>query len=244
MRRHFLILSVLWLILTVVGVMAAREANIYPIAGSKEAEDIDAAFTLLMMLSAPVFFLVLLVLVYSAIVFRHRGQPTEDGSPIQGHKGITWAWVLITSGLAIYVIFNPGLTGLKALSSHGDPDLVVKVEATQWHWNFAFPQYGIRIEDAQELILPVNQRVKFEISSDDVIHSFWLPAFRMKQDAVPGRTTTMYITTGEPMNFDDDSNIRVQCAELCGTGHARMQTRLSIVEHVEFQRWIAEFGAQ
>jgi cytochrome c oxidase subunit 2 len=82
--------------------------------------------------------------------------------------------------------------------------------------------------------------VKFEITGTDVLHSFWVPAFRMKIDAVPGKVTTLYVTPTVVGAFDDDPNMRVQCAEICGTGHARMRTQVVVVEPDEFEEWLAE----
>ena len=120
--------------------------------------------------------------------------------------------------------------------------MVIELEAVQWHWNITFPEYGVTLDSATELVLPVGQSIKFEITSRDVIHSFWVPAFRMKQDAIPGQVTESYVTPTELGTFGTDSEMRLQCAELCGTGHARMYVPIRVVSVAEFEAWIAQMG--
>nr|NIN36750.1 cytochrome c oxidase subunit II [Gammaproteobacteria bacterium] len=172
--------------------------------------------------------------------FRNRTETHEDGPPIRSSTTVYLVWLLITSGLAIAVLIHPGITGIAELRSNPTADLVVQVSAEKWNWTYTYPAYGLTIEKARELVLPVDTRVKFEIEATDVLHAFWIPAFRMKIDAVPGKTTTMYVTPTMLGTFEDDSNLRVQCAELCGTGHARMRTSVVVVEFEEFESWLAE----
>ena len=240
--KHLVAAVVLWVLVSIVGVTLVRDWDVFPVVGSSQAADVDAAFTLLMMLSVPVLALVVVFLLYSAVVFRRPGRQDEDGPNVSGHRGVHWAWLIASTALTVYVIYNPGLTGLSELNEDHDVDLVVEVTAEQWRWNFTFPEYGVELEKAREITLPANQRIQFDITSDDVIHSLWLPLFRMKQDAVPGRVTTMFVDTGDPMEYAQDPNIRIQCAEICGTGHARMLTRLSVVEQQEFQDVMASLS--
>ncbi len=249
MRRDVWIVVILWVVLSIVGELLALNANIYPVVAAEEAEHLDGAFRTLMMLGIPVFVFVVVVLVYSVVRFRTANGPQEEGPPIYGNRLFSVAWLVITSALAFTLFYNPGYTGLVYLRSNPNADLVVKVEAAQWHWHITYPQYDLTIksrplsfdlmEENAVLALPVDRRVKFEITSADVIHSFWIPAFRMKQDAVPGIVTTMYVTPNRTGDFEQDFNFRVQCAELCGTGHPRMNMRVAIMEPEEFEEWIA-----
>ncbi len=242
MRRDFILAGLLWIVLTVLGEWIVANVSIYPIQAAEEALIIDDAFQLLLILSTPVFTFVVTALIYSVVRFRSKGEPSQDGPPIQSSAYFTIPWLVITSGLAIIVIFNPGLSGIKELTADQNADLVVEVTAEKWQWDYAYPQFGISIVDADTLVLPVDQRVRFEITSRDIIHSFWIPAFRMKADAVPGLITEFLVTPTLVGSFADDFNMRVQCAELCGTGHPRMRTRLDILEAPEFEAWVAENG--
>lgn len=240
MNKHGVYAFVLWLVLTAIGLGWAFTANLMPIAAAEEAETIDNAFRLLLILGMPVTTLVLAFLFYSFIRFRANDESTADGPPIRTNKVVTWSWFVITSALAIYVIINPGLKGLRELSANRSGDMVVHVEAQQWHWKVTYPEHGITYDRALQIALPVNTRVKFELTSTDVVHSFWIPAFRMKMDAVPGKMTTMYVTPTETGTFEEDSNLRVQCAELCGTGHPLMNMEVLVLEPAEFEAWLAE----
>jgi cytochrome c oxidase subunit 2 len=242
MRRDFVLAGLLWIVLTALGEWVVLNVSIYPIQAAEEAVIIDDAFQLLLILATPVFTFVVTALLYSVLRFRTKGEPTQDGPPIQSSVYFTIPWLVITGGLAILVIFNPGLSGINELSSDKNAELVIEVTAEKWQWDYVYPQYGISIVDADTLVLPVDRRVRFEITSRDIIHSFWIPAFRMKADAVPGRITEFLVTPTLAGSFADDFNMRVQCAELCGTGHPRMRTRLDVLELTEFEVWVAENG--
>ena len=239
MKRDLFVAAIFWLALTVVG-EAVAQIDIFPLAASHEATTVDSAFRLLLLLGIPVFTLVLAVLFYSVLRFRSRGSPEDDGPPIYGRGIVPKLWFAITTALAITVMIHPGLTGLAELraSEANDADLVVKVDSARWAWVFTYPQYGVT--SVQELVLPVDKRVRFEITSLDVVHSFWIPAFRMKIDAVPGLTTTLTLTPTAIGSFQDDHNLRVQCAELCGLRHAMMQVPVRVVEQTEFAAWLAQ----
>lgn len=237
MKRDLIYAAVLWIVVTVLGEWALANLDYFPLRAAVEAHIVDEAFHLLMVLGLPVLTFVVVGMVYAILRFR-ADDDAADGPPIFTHNGLTWGWFVVTSALAIYVIVDPGITGLRKLTANQQQDLVVQVEATQWQWSYAYPQYDVILEDADELVLPVDRRAKFEITATDVIHSFWVPAFRMKLDAVPGQTNVMYVTPDRVVSFEDDPGVRVQCAELCGTGHPRMRTGLRVVTVEEFEAWI------
>ena len=239
--RNVVTVFVIWLGLTVLGVFGAYHADIYPIAGNHLASQVDDAFRLLMMLAVPVFTFVVTILVYSMVRFRRKTD--GDDTPrhtFHSHGGVIWGWLVVTSGLTIAVLIHPGFTGLRELTADRHQDMVVEALAAQWSWNFTFPEDGVKLDKANDLMLPQDTRIRFDVTSRDVVHSLWLPMYRMKIDAVPGRTNHIYLTTGEPISFSEDPNVRVQCAELCGTGHPRMQVRVSIVDQQEFDIWLGD----
>ncbi len=249
MRRHFLIVLFLWILLTAIGEVAALQIDIYPVAASEEAEHIDQAMRQLIIMGVPVFMFVLAVVAFSLWRFRVPEQPEEEGPPIFGHPTFWTAWLGVTSALAVAVFLTPGLTGLNYLRSRPSEDLVVRVEAAQWHWHISYPEYDLEIKSNPSgfehmdgmpaLGLPAGQHIKFELTSVDVIHSFWIPAFRMKVDAVPGQVTTLRVTPNRTGDFAEDFNYRVQCAELCGTGHPRMSMPVAVMERTAFEEWVA-----
>lgn len=240
MKRDLVISAILWAIMTAVGFFLVTQFDFLPVRAAEEAEVIDGAFQLLLYLGMPVFTFVIAGLVYSMIRFRNPGETPGEAQPIHTNRFVTWTWFAITSGLAVFIVFNPGIKGIKELTANQNADLVVQVEARKWAWSFTYPEYGITLEEADELVLPVDKRVRFEITSLDILHSFWIPAFRMKVDAVPGQVNHLYATPNQTGSFEDDFNIRVQCAELCGSGHPRMRTGLTILEQDEFEAWVED----
>lgn len=248
MKKHFIAAAFFWVVLTALGELLVF-ADMFPTVGAEEANHFDRIFRILMAMGMPVLTFVFAVVGYSFFEFRARkNDDQEDGPPIYGHGAIPRVWLGITGGLAVLTMIFPGLTGLAELQSDrggygwGDTEgeLLVKVEAFRYSWAFEYPESGVEILGAgKELVLPVDTRVKFEVSSLDVVHSFWIPAFRMKIDAIPGRTTFMTVTPTKTGSYDEDQSFRVQCAELCGMDHSVMSFPVRIVERDEFDAWIA-----
>lgn len=236
MNRHLLYAAVLWLALTAVGEAVAL-IDFFPVVGAEEAQDSDDAFMLLVYLGVPVLTFVIAGLAYSVLRFRAVGEPTEDGPPIHGPGRVIAAWLAVTGALALLVLITPGFTGLAALREDKPIDLVVEVEGVQWAWIVSYPEYDIRVLD--EMVLPVDQRIRFAVTSTDVLHSFWIPAFRQKIDAVPGRTTEVYATPTRAGEYTTDIAYRIQCAELCGLDHQRMTMPVRVVSEEEFEAWVA-----
>ncbi len=237
-RRDLVVTGVLWAVLTVIGEWAVIGTNLLPTLASSQGEEVDRAFELLLVYSVPVMALVLAVLFYSVVRWRVP-EPTEDGPPIHEHRGFSRTWFVVSVALAALLFIHPGLTGFLALAQEEEPDMVVALEGVQWHWNVSFPDRDITMENPSELLLPVNTTIRFDLTSRDVIHSFWVPAFRLKQDAIPGQTNSVTITPVELASYGEDSAFRLQCAELCGTGHARMYLPIRVVSADEFEAWLA-----
>ncbi len=238
MQRDYIYVGIIWLVLTFLGELLLPGLNMLPFLASEQGATIDGAFSYLLIMAVPVFSFVIAALIYSIFRFRDRGEG-EDGPPIKNNNLVYAAWLLVTGGLAVSILIYPGVVGVAELRENNEAELVVEVVAEQWNWSYTYPESGVTLRNTNELVLPVDTTVKFEVTSTDVVHSFWVPAFRMKIDAVPGEVTEMYITTSAVSSTDDQVNVRVQCAELCGTGHANMRTSLTIMEQSEFEAWLA-----
>jgi cytochrome c oxidase subunit 2 len=199
----------------------------FPEDAATAADDVDTLYDVLLIFSVPIFVLVMTIAIYSVVKFRAKPGDTGDGAPIHGNTRLEIFWVtvpfLIVSGLAIY-----GWIVLDDIEAKQADELVVKVTGQQFTWTFEYPQERVRSND---LILPKDRPVDFRINSRDVIHSFWVPEFRLKSDAVPGLTTRIRLTPNKVGQW------QVVCAELCGLGHSTMRQQVRVMERSEFDTW-------
>ena len=250
MRRHVYNFLTVWAVLAIAG-EAFAVLNFYPVVGAHEAKESDDIFRLLMLLGMPVFAFVVAGVGYSFFMF-NAGKPAEnnEGGPTMRGTGLApKLWLAITGSLAIIVMIHPGLTGLANLQA--DPDgygwgekeseRIINVTAFRYGWQMEYEGTGVEVNQATagELVIPVGETVTFRVNSVDVIHSFWIPAFRLKIDALPGRTTFFSVEPTITGSFDDDDAFRVQCAELCGVDHGLMMFPIRVVEPSEFESWLA-----
>ena len=240
MRRHLAVMTLVWVVLTVAGLIFVQ-FPFQPVVASDKGEMIDETFKVLLLMSVPVFTFVIAALGYSILVFRHRGEPTEDGAPITGRGPVPLAWFVVTSIMAVGVMVYPGLTELpRVVHLEEQPEVVVKVTGFQWGWNLEYPAEGVKT--STEMVLPVDRTIGFEITATDVIHSVWIPAFRMRIDAVPNLKTYMSFTATEMGDYAEDSGFRLQCSQMCGGDHAKMAIPVRVVDDAAFATWVAENG--
>jgi cytochrome c oxidase subunit 2 len=240
MKRDLLIAGVVWLVVTAASLLGAAVMDPFPTAGADAAKTVDDAFRVMTFMAAPVFGLVIAGLVTSIVSHRWRG-PTQDGESIRGTNAVPKIWFGATTVLAVVVMIYPGLTGLAELRKDQTADLQVNVTGQRWMWIVQYPTQGVTISGASEIVLPRGERVQFNVTAPvgDVLHSFWIPAFRLKLDAVPGQTGRLFLTPTELGDGGTDTAYRLQCAELCGLQHANMVTPVRVVERDEFDRWVA-----
>ena len=240
-QRDLWVVAAATIVLSVVGIVWFESSSLQPERASRESEIVDGAFRTLTYLSIPVFAFVVAALGYSIWRFR-AGDDGGDARPIRTDRRFVWGWLIVTAALAGYSIINPGLTGLAELRAEPDAELNIEVVAEQWNWTFTYEELGITVEQADVLVLPVDTRIAFHITSVDVLHSFWVPSLRIKADAVPGSIATILTTPTRTGSFDMDPTMRVQCAEICGTGHSRMRADVSVLNQDAFEDWVTEAG--
>lgn len=231
--------ALLWAALTAVGEALFVTWDMFPLKAADRAHIVDDSFRLLVILAIPVVAFVIATLAYAVPRFRRRGEPSQDGPPIHSHRGVVASWFAVTTALTIFMIVHPGITGFNELhaATHEQVDLVVKVEASQFLWKLTYPDQNVT--SFTELVLPVGRHVRFDITATDVLHAFWIPAFRGKVDAVPGLVTTVHATPEQTGSFETNTAFRLQCAELCGIGHGVMSVPVRVVEQSEFDAWVA-----
>lgn len=223
--------ATIWAVLSALGIVLVVGMQIMPVVASRQAEIENAAFVFMTAASVPVLLLVVVPMVYAAVRFRARpGEADGDGPPIHGHRQFELTWVGL-SFVAVAVLAVYGTIGILEIRGSEPPAIEVRAVASQWKWQFEYPGTNIK---SKELVLPVGERVHIVITAKDVIHSFSIPAFGVKQDAVPGRETWFNVTP----TFTGDYG--AQCAEMCGVGHTLMLAEVHVLEPAEFTAWLAE----
>lgn len=240
MRRDFIYVGILWLTLTLIGELLVPYFP-FPPRAAHEAVISDESFYVLLVLGTPVFTFVVAMLGYSIWRFRAQGDEPQDGATMRGNSWVAGLWLGITGGLCLLVIIHPGLTGMAAFASNQQADLLVKAVGRQWAWDISYPAQ--KITSAPELVLPVGKRVRFEITSQDVLHGFWIPAFRDKVDAIPGTVTVLYITPTQLSSSAQDPLLRIQCTEICGLQHTYMNLPIRITSEADFNAWVESFSS-
>jgi cytochrome c oxidase subunit 2 len=215
-----------------IGTFGALQIDWFPTQGSTAAGKIDTLYDWLLVASVPMFVLVMSVAIYSVVRFRVRpGGPTGDGAPIHGNTRLEIIWVtipfLIVTALAVYAAVV-----LAQIEQKKPNELHVRAIGQQFTWHFEYTEGGKKFK-SDELYLPNNRPVKVDVNTLDVIHSFWVPAFRLKIDAVPGQTDVVRFTPNRIGTYE------VVCAELCGAGHATMRVRALVVTPDRFQQFAA-----
>jgi cytochrome c oxidase subunit II len=214
-----------------------------PDPASQQADRIDFVFWFVTTICIAVFALVAAVLVYSILKFRARPDDDTDGPPTHGNTTLEIVWTAIPAALvtaisivsAVVLARNDHLPQASAASTR-DPlkPLVVDVTGEQFAWLFTYP--GFNKATSATLRLPINVPVQLRLSSLDVIHSFWVPEFGQKQDAVPGLLTKLVITPKRLGTFP------VICTELCGLGHAVMRSWTTVQPRADFLKWAKSRG--
>ena len=209
-----------------------------PDPASRQAGRIDFVFWFVTVICIAIFALVAAVIIYA--VFKFRAPPDEDldGPPIHGHTGLEIVWTAVPAALVTAISIVSAIVLAKndhvpraSAAGKADPlkPLIVKVTAQQFAWSFEYPAFG-NLASAT-LKLPLRAPVELRITSLDVTHSFWVPEFGQKQDAVPGSTNKLIITP------DKNGTYPVICTELCGLGHAVMRSRAEVMPSQQFLSW-------
>lgn len=205
---------------------------------SPPADEIRGFFYLVTAVTGVIFVLVGGTLVYCIVCFRRR--PGDDAEPPQvyGSKPIEVAWT-VAPLLTVFVLFLVVVRTVAEIRRLEPPPgtaaLHVTVVGRQWWWEYEVRRWQgreLRVKTANELHVPVNARVIFELQSADVIHSYWLPRLAGKTDVIPGRVNRLWVEAREPGVFLG------QCAEYCGTQHANMLLRVVAEPAEDFERWL------
>jgi cytochrome c oxidase subunit II len=225
-------------IASALGVALALLIDWFPVAASEEAGPIDTLWDVLLIVSVPIFVLVTTIVLYSAARFRMRpGEELMDGPPIHGNTKLEVIWTAIPAILLV-ALCTYAYVVLVDIEKAEANTMEVRVVGEQFTWNFFYPGEDGEEMASPQLYLPADTPVRFTVQSKDVIHDFWVPAFRVKIDAVPGIDTHLRVTTTDQLG-----EFPVVCAELCGLGHSTMRQSAHVVSQEDFDSWLEELRA-
>jgi cytochrome c oxidase subunit 2 len=219
-------------IVAALGIAAGLSIHWFPPAASKQAGPIDTLWKVLLIASIPVFVLVETIVVFCVWKFRMRpGEELLDGPPIHGNTRLEIIWTAIPAILLVGLCTYAFLVLEDIEQAPAAPEMNVRVVGQQFAWTFYYTQNGKEIASPQ-LHLPVNVPVKFTLQSKDVLHDFWVPAFRVKKDAVPGINVNYRVTPTQKGVYP------IVCAELCGLGHSVMRANATVESRADFDKFM------
>jgi cytochrome c oxidase subunit 2 len=209
------------------------------------AGPIDSLYIVILIVTGVAFVLVEGILVFFLI--RYRQRPGQKAHYTHGDRRVEFAWTLIPGlmlfGLAVFQ-YSAWTDAKLSLPSQSEA-LMVGVSSNQFEWNATYPGADGVLDTADDIAAPINvlhfpvdQPVIVRLESTDVLHSFWIPALRVKQDAVPGRQIELWFEATLTGDYE------LACAELCGLGHYRMRGQVSVESATEFEAWLADLEAR
>ncbi|MCB2208186.1 MAG: cytochrome c oxidase subunit II [Bacteroidetes bacterium] len=192
---------------------------------SNFVEGVD--FTLYLILGISIFFLVGITAVMVYFLFRYRKKNNPVATNISHNYTLEIVWTVIPTILVI-VMFWYGWTGYRPMLTAPKGALEIDAIGQMWKWTFKYPNG----KSSDSLIVPVDEPVKLNLTSRDVLHALYIPAFRIKQDVVPGGEKMMWFTAQKKGTYD------ILCAEYCGQLHSYMLSTIKVVERDEYETWL------
>lgn len=195
------------------------------------AEDIDGLFKLTLYIATAIFVFVQGGLLYATIRFRDKGDETPEPKQIEGNARLEVIWTVIPV-LILASIAVPTVDRIFKYTACADDALHIEVVGHQWWFEYNYPDEGFRT--ANTLVIPTNTEICLDMSSDDVIHNFWVPKLNGKRYLVPGQDTILLLETPIADEYWG------QCAEFCGLSHAKMRARVIALEPDDYAAWLTE----
>ncbi len=239
-RATYLRLLAAMVVLTVVSSVVLLQFDWFGEAASEEAGPIDTLFDVMIVLSCLVFAIVMVMFGYA--LWRYRAKPGDesDGAPIHGHTKLEIAWTVIPT---IIVLFGAGYSWviLDDIEAEADVQVPVNVTAQQFKWTFEYPEADNL--KTNELHVPVDQQLEVTLTALDVLHSFWVPEWRIKRDTVPAGEGSDEIDNRFVVTPTVEGTYSLVCTELCGLGHPTMRAFVVVESQEEFEQWLDDQAA-
>jgi cytochrome c oxidase subunit 2 len=178
------------------------------------------------------FFFVLAEMILLVAIIKFRARPGVPPATFHDNVRLEILWTAIPT-MAMVFLAGPTFQTLKYLETVPKSDLTVEIIGHQWFWEYRYPGHGVVFAN-EPLVIPVGKIVAADVTSIDVVHSWFVPEFGVKMDANPGRVNHTWFEVEKPGTYGG------QCAELCGVLHGDMAITVKVVSHEEFERWLAE----
>jgi cytochrome c oxidase subunit II len=178
------------------------------------------------------FFFVLAEMILLVAIIKFRARPGVPPATFHDNVRLEILWTAIPT-IAMVVLAGPSFNTLKYLETVPKSDLTVEIIGHQWFWEYRYPGHGVVFAN-EPLVIPSGKIVAADVTSIDVVHSWFVPEFGVKMDANPGRVNHTWFEVEKPGTYGG------QCAELCGVLHGDMAITVNVVSPEEFERWLAE----
>ncbi len=192
---------------------------------SDYAQNVDFVMLLIVGISVVLLLGITIAMIY--FVFRYSRKRNPVAKQIHGHVLLEIIWIVIPT-IIVMIMFWYGYEGYQRLRADSEGAYEVKVYSFMWGWNFEYPNG----KKTDTLYIPLSQKTKLVMTSRDVLHSLYIPAFRLKEDLIAGKSTFIVLEPSKTGSFD------IACAEYCGLNHSRMYTKLHVLEDSEFDKWL------
>ncbi len=260
--RVSVLIALLSVLLVLAGLWVGANVDLLPLQASTNAPVYDELFQVLFSIGTMLFLGVLGLLIYTLVRFRRSSGDLGDGAATEGNLPLEIVWTAIPAGVVLFVglySYNiyERMGGMVPLSDHGamhgmavgeengnakvwagigaapglSPAVSVDVTAMQFAFIFRYPESNIV---SGQLHVPEGQLVQLHMQANDVIHAFWVPQFRLKQDIIPGQPTVLAFTASRPGTYP------IICAELCGLYHGAMHTSIVVHGRESYEQWLTE----
>lgn len=235
--RHTIPLIVIALVVSAITAAGIVFIEWEPGRASLQADRYHVLLLFLVAASGLIFVIVTTFLIYSAIAFRAKKGDESDGPPVHGNTKLEVTWTVLPTILLAAMGVWAAIVLTQNDQRESDRE-IIEVTGQQFAWSFSWRD-GVEVPiESGDLRLPAGRQVELKMRSNDVIHSLYVPEFRLKQDVVPGLTTRLLINANEVGTYP------IICAELCGVGHGVMRARAIVMEEDDYQRWLADSQEQ
>jgi len=201
-----------------------------PPNAATQAANVDGLFNFILWICVIAFIGITFTTVYFVVKYRRRGKDDRT-SAVEGSPKLEIAWSIIPA-IFMIVIFLWGFRDWMDLNVPPANAKVVRVTAQKWSWSFDYPKDGCA--GLGTMTVPVNMPIKLTMSSRDVLHSFYIPAFRVKRDVLPNRYSVIWFEATKIGTYD------IYCTEYCGTQHSRMLSKVKVVSAANYRTWVEE----